>query len=206
MDAEEKIDNDIWNVLVKIKELNSLSHWRDGWVLNLGNVSDIEKKILFWLQDEKSITLLNLSRNPKIINVPGDIQILEGIKIKLIQPMFDEVYEDFKSNTTSKPELLSFKLTFSPKDGIIHYRGADYQFRGKSKALMAFLVDNKNTPFPLEEIKVKCNPNISNERSYFKEDKDMRDIVNYIRKCLKVKKGEYFPIQKRNNNWIWEEK
>nr|MBA3724763.1 hypothetical protein [Candidatus Levybacteria bacterium] len=86
------------------------------------------------------------------------------------------------------------------------YRGSEYQFKGKAKALLTLLNNSKNTPFTLEDIKTKGNPHIPNKRHYFKGDKDMRDTVNYIREMLKVNKGEYFPIKKHDINWIWLEK
>ncbi len=114
--------------------------------------------------------------------------------------------EDAPGPINKNSFLHSYNLVFNTADGISHYRGANYQFTGKSKALLTFLSTSKNTTFPLEEIKTKCNPNIANKRSHFKGDKDMRDTVNYIRKQLKVNRGEFFPIQKQDNNWIWIEK
>lgn len=102
--------------------------------------------------------------------------------------------------------LTSYKLIFHPDDGIAEYRGAAYQFKGKSRAFLTFLNNSKNTPFSLDDIKIKCNPLIANERHHFKGDKDTRDIVGYIKEKLKVNKGEFFPITKRNNNWVWIEK
>lgn len=102
--------------------------------------------------------------------------------------------------------LKSYKLIFHPDDGIAEYRGAEYQFKGKARAFLTFLSNSKNTPFSLDDIKTKCNPLIANESYYFKGDKDTRDTVGYIKEKLKVNKGEFFPITKRNNNWIWIEK
>lgn len=102
-------------------------------------------------------------------------------------------------------KLGSHKLVFHPKDGVTEYRGSEYQFKGKAKALLTFLNNSKNTPFSLDDIKDKCNPNIANSK-HFKAAKDTRDTVNYIKKMLKVNKGEFFPIEKHDNNWIWIEK
>lgn len=102
--------------------------------------------------------------------------------------------------------LKSYKLIFHPDDGIAEYRSSEYQFKGKARAFLTYLHNSKNTPFSLDDIKTKCNPLIANERHHFKGDKDTRDIVSYIREMLKVNKGEFFPIGKRNNNWIWVEK
>lgn len=105
-----------------------------------------------------------------------------------------------------KPKLGDSKLEFNPDDGITIYRGAEWVFKGKGRALLTFLHKSKNTPFPLADIMEKCNPNISNKRSYFKAQKDAWDTVEYIRRKLKVKKGEFFPIRKTDENWIWLEK
>ncbi len=106
----------------------------------------------------------------------------------------------------SKPKLGDSKLEFNPDDGVTIYRGAEYVFTGKGRALLTFLYNSKNTTFPLEDIKEKCNPSINNKHFYFKAQKDVWDTVEYIRKNLKVKRSEFFPIKKSDENWIWIEK
>lgn len=119
---------------------------------------------------------------------------------------------NIKEQTTQNKEvedakhLGSNKLIFYAEDGITEYRTARYTFKGKTRALLEFLCKSKNTPFSLDDIKTNCNQNISNSKHHFKGDKDMRDTVNYIREMLKVNEGEFFPIYKRENNWIWLEK
>lgn len=181
------------------------------------------------LENKQAIKILSKKYNGPL---PGSTAEAIGVKpagvnLKILEK-FDGIYTEFHKLLNSRrdeeiePEqskqdekiktanqsnfLSSYKLIFNPYDGITHYRGADYQFTGKSKALLNFLSTSKNTTFPLEEIKTKCNPNIANTRSHFKGDKDMRDTVNYIRKQLKVKRSEFFPIRKQDNNWIWIEK
>lgn len=100
----------------------------------------------------------------------------------------------------------SFKLQYYPADGLAEYKDVQDDFKGKGRALLDFLNENKNTTFGLGDIQKNCNPNIHIEKYKFKKDKDIWDTVDYIRKKLKVKPGEYFPIQKRENNWIWIEK
>lgn len=110
---------------------------------------------------------------------------------------------DSKSNQS---KVINPRLTFYVEDGTTEYKTAVYLFKGKAKALLTFLNENKNTSFSVEGIKKNCNPNITKERYHFKADKDTGDTVRYIRQHLQVNKGEFFPIHKRENNWIWVEK
>ncbi|MGI0059417.1 MAG: hypothetical protein ACREBJ_06575, partial [Nitrosotalea sp.] len=89
-------------------------------------------------------------------------------------------------------ENAKYNLIFYPDDGLTEYRGVQYSFKGKARALLEFLCSSKGTPFSLEVVKERCNPNILNKGHYFKEDKDTRDTVNYIRKKLKVRNSEFF--------------
>lgn len=118
----------------------------------------------------------------------------------------DQSSKDTAGENTSKPKLGDSKLEFNPDDGVTIYRGAEYVFTGKGRALLTFLYNSKNTPFSLKDIKEKCNPNINNKRFYFKAQKDVWDTVEYIKTNLKVKKSEFFPIKKSDENWIWIEK
>ena len=103
-------------------------------------------------------------------------------------------------------KLEEYKLIYYQDNGLASYRGEEYIFKGKSKALLSFLYKSKNTTFSLKNIIENCNPELSNPNRYFKTDKDTRDCINYTRNKLKVKTGEFFPIQKRGNCWIWIEK
>ena len=40
----------------------------------------------------------------------------------------------------------------------------------------------------------------------FKKEKDIADTILYIRKQLKVNKGEYFPIYNKGKSFYWLEK
>jgi len=91
MDAEEKLNQKVWNVLCKIKEKELLSSWRD-LSLNYGYATDDEERILLWLQEQKSIELINTSR---FTNLSSYEQPKE-VKLKLIKPAFDEIYEEYK--------------------------------------------------------------------------------------------------------------
>jgi len=211
MNAQEAVDEKVWSVLLKIKEQDILSDWTDLGIINFGYASKEEEKILIWLQDEKVIELQNLSRNlrPGIISVAGDSSAFKEIKLKLVQPAYDKLYEEYESlsNATEQaPVYTSNKLIFYPEDGIAQYKGEEYQFKGKGKAILTLLHGSKNTPYSIEDVKAKCNPAIANSSHKFKADKDIWDTVALIRRKLKVNKGEYFPIQKHESNWIWLEK
>lgn len=96
MDAEQKIIQRMWNVLVKIQENNILSNYRDLHI-NFGFATDEEEKILFRLQDEGVIELINLNRDTRIINSMNP----QEVKIDIKQPEFDEMYNQFKSEQGS---------------------------------------------------------------------------------------------------------
>lgn len=210
MNAQEAVNKKVWGVLLKIKEKDILSDWADLGIINFGYASKDEEKILLWLQDEKVIKLHNLTRmiRPGIISVTGDLSAFKEIKLELIQPAFDKLYEEYESsnNTSQAPAFTSNQLTFYPEDGIAQYKGQDYQFKGRGRVLLTLLYGNKNTPYSIEDIKAKCNQAIVNPRHKFKADKDIWDTVALIRRNLKVNNGEYFPIQKHESNWIWLEK
>lgn len=110
---------------------------------------------------------------------------------------------DSKSN---QAKVTTPRLTFYVNDGITEYKTAIYPFTGKARALLTFLNENKNTPFPIETIKKNCNPNISVEKHKFRTYKDIRDTVDYIKERLRVNKGEFFPICKQDTGWIWLER
>lgn len=100
------------------------------------------------------------------------------------------------------------RLEFYRENGLAIYKSAEWNFKqqGKGWALLDMLNGNKNTPYTVDEIKEKCNPNISVKKHHFRKMKDIRDTVEHIKDKLKVNKNEYFPILKRENHWIWEEK
>lgn len=110
------------------------------------------------------------------------------------------------SNTPPKPGYS--KLEYYRDTGLTIYRSTESTFKAHKKggAILKFLCDNKNTPFSIEDIRTKCNPNIAIIKHHFKRKKDTEDTIRNIKSKLKVKKGEYFPILKRGGFWIWEEK
>lgn len=90
MDAEDLIDKAVWDILVKIKKQEILN--RLSSTITFGYTTKEEEQILLWLQDEKTIKLLNLSRYPRT-KPPGVMP--EEIKLEPIQPEFDEVYQEY---------------------------------------------------------------------------------------------------------------
>lgn len=155
--------------------------------------------------------------------------IINGVYLDILQPKFDEIYEEFKTRETYKqrvPEQVvppqveirelphsqskklpgSTKLIFYPDDGHGEYRGSVWPFKGKARALLTIFNENKNTSFPLENIQKHCNPLINNPKHYFRSPKDINDTIREIRNRLNVNKGEYFPVHKQENSWIWLEK
>lgn len=157
--------------------------------------------------------------------------ILNGVYLDILQPKFDEVYEEFKAKKDYKQQVPEPgqvlppqaeikqvthpqsrrlpglpKLIFYPDDGHGEYRGAVWPFKGKARALLTIFNENKNTSFPLENIQEHCNPLINNPKHYFRSPKDVNDTIREIRFRLNVDKGEFFPLKKIENYWIWLEK
>lgn len=111
-------------------------------------------------------------------------------------------------DTTNISKMSSKKLAFYPDDGVVEYKSNSYELSVGSKGyeLINFFNSSKNTPLELRFIQDRCNTKIRIEKHKFKTEKDISDTINYIRKVLKVKKGEYFPLYKKGNRFIWEEK
>jgi len=108
--------------------------------------------------------------------------------------------------TQNKLEASSLNLKFYPVDGHGSYKDVLTKFSGKGLSLLTCLEKAKNTPFDTDDIKKNCNPTISNKKHHFKSKDDIDDTLRYIRSKLKVKKGEYFPIQRQDIYWNWVEK
>lgn len=176
---------------------------------------DIDKRLLD-LEEQRKIKeaeerFTEHNNNGKLLSEIGIIKVEYNLRKQRIDEENSIPLQNVKENQLNlgdrpKPKLGDSRLEFNPDDGITIYRGAEYIFTGKRRALLTFLSRSKNTPFPIDDIKDKCNPNITNRRYYFKAQKDVYDTVAYIRKNLKVKNGEFFPIKKTENNWIWLEK
>lgn len=131
---------------------------------------------------------------------------LENPDLNTLQHYLASIEATLNQTKSNQAKVITPRLTFYPGDGTTEYQTATYKFKGKGRALLSFLNENKNTTFGVEGIKKNCNPNITKEEYHFRTDKDIGDTARYIRTHLEVSKGEFFPIHKRENNWIWVEK
>ena len=102
MEPDESTNQEYWKVLQRIKR-NGFFKPSPGPV-EFGPASDIEKGVLLDLQDEGAIKVLNLSRFPTHIfsSRPSGISMSEEIKLEIIQPAFNEVYEEVKKEVEIK--------------------------------------------------------------------------------------------------------
>ena len=100
------------------------------------------------------------------------------------------------------------RLNFNPESGEIEFGGETGIAKSGDKdyALVALLHRNPNTPFTIESIQEKCNLLVNKDAHKFKAEKDIDDTVRQIRFKLKVNKGAFFPIVKKefygNKSWL----
>lgn len=233
--ADEDIFNKaVWWVLKRIKKEflatpdDEQVHFRfvPGQVLIMGQTPTVpsvedQKQALRILQKIGVIKLDSYTHRVKMTgknSFTGE-PIINGVYLDILQPKFDEIYQEFKNRETDKQQILqskqdlplrkipnSTKLIFYPDDGHGEFKGAVWPFKGKARALLTILNENKNTSFPLGNIQKHCNPLINNPKHYFRSPKDINDTIREIRFRLKVDKGEFFPVHKRENYWLWLEK
>lgn len=113
-----------------------------------------------------------------------------------------------KDNTLSQPIIINKKLFFYPDSGIAGFKGENsaFSFGKKDYVLLNFLYTSKNTPFNADDFQKFCNDKIKIEEHHFKTKKDIFDTISYIKKKLKVKKGEFFPIFDNGKGFVWEER
>lgn len=127
--------------------------------------------------------------------------VLETHKIIISNLRVEEI-SNIEQNTHRTRED---KFEFFIDDGIAKY-GDDYYYKFKKKKkgyeLLRYLYNNKGVSLSLQDIKAECNFNIAIEKHKFREEKDIDDTIIYIKRCLKVKKNEFFPISKSKNGWI----
>lgn len=122
------------------------------------------------------------------------------------EPTKIEYFESTRTNNKStKPSGIA-KLEYYQDDCLIGFKGVQKKVKGKGRALLDLLTNNKNCPYSANEIAQKCNPKIINSYYHFKTNKDIYDTITYLKKKLKVKESEYFPIYKLGDNWIWVQK
>ncbi len=128
-----------------------------------------------------------------------------------VLPKFEEVYLDHKNliaedQTARYSKIIANKLNFYPVTGDAEYKTAIWQFKGKARAFLTILCQNRNTNFNVEDLKKYCNPLITTDKYKFRNTKDINDTLREIRFRLKANKGEFFSIFKQGNGWIWLEK
>lgn len=113
-----------------------------------------------------------------------------------------------KENSPTNLIIPDKKLFFYPDSGIAGYMGTNstFSFGKKDYVLLNFLYTSKNTPWNTNDFQKYCNDKIKIEGHHFKTQKDVSDTISYIRKKLKVKKGEFFPIFNNGKAFIWEER
>lgn len=92
-----------------------------------------------------------------------------------------------------------YKLTFYAGDGSAEYKDIVKPLKGKMRVLAAFLEDNKNIRFSLNDINRRCTP------FFFKNHKALWDAVDRIKTKLEVAKNDYFPIKVQGSTCIWAE-
>lgn len=125
---------------------------------------------------------------------------------------FKELYEghgDYRDAKTTATGISSNRLRFSEGDGVTVYRSAQTDFMPltKTRALLTVLGGSKNVPFDLRMLIERCNvTKFLRPNKFFKGQKDVDDALSAIRKKLKVKKSEYFPVQREGNTWKWSER
>lgn len=100
------------------------------------------------------------------------------------------------------------KLKFYLEDGIVEYKDmtCSCSIGSKGYELLKYLLLMKNTPVNVQSIKDNCNVNIKVKRSLFKKEKDVLDTIRTLRRKLKVKEDEYFPLSKNGNSFMFREK
>jgi len=184
-------------------------------------IKESPKGIIFKPKDLDELHILfKLERDEKIFKIrdtnatPIDFSSLEAnaypgsfvLDINLAE--FNNKYEKIKLlKSPEKDDVKGLaKLNFFPDDDLVEYKGESKKVKGKGRALLTMFSKSKGIPFTASEIARKCNSTINNSFHYFRSDKDIYDTIEHLKKKLKVKKSEYFPIYKLEGSWIWAQK
>lgn len=144
-------------------------------------------------------------KNPNLIGIDCDKK-WHFSEYATIQLLHNGLMELLELSVNVAPRMADKKLNFYPDSGEAEYLTAIWQFKGKARAFLTVLQQNKNMNFRVEEIKENCNPLIEIEKHKFRKEKDTSDTLREIRFRLKAKRGEFFPILKQPKGWIWLEK
>jgi len=144
-------------------------------------------------------------KNPKLIRIdPNQKCCFAGYSD--IQTLHNGLLELLELSGEKTPRISGKRLNFYPDTGEAEYLTAIWQFKGKARAFLTVLHENKNMNFNVEGIREHCNPLIEIEKHKFKGEKDINDTLREIKYRLKANKGEFFPIFKQEKGWIWLEK
>jgi len=151
-----------------------------------------------------------------LVDQEQDVYIIKKDCCKILLPEnFNKLFKEYllrlETAGYSRNKEENNKLFFSVETGDMGFKGETGTAKSGNKdyALLSLLLKNKKTPFNAKDIQEYCNPLVNKITYKFKGEKDIDDTIRQIRFKLKVKKGAYFPIQKRceraNKVWIWHE-
>lgn len=166
------------------------------------------EEILMSLHHKGIIEAIKTKSTPQSTNPNRPKFSVDAISdnIRLYRYLFTDLYNNLNNRqeliTKSNKDILSYELKFFSDNGIATYRGEKAMFIGKAKALLTYLNNNRGTPFSLSDIQKGCNANLQDMKK-FKKEKDVYDTYRNIKEKLKVKKGEFFPIEKTPEHIIW---
>ena len=205
---EDDFIKEHWNTLLPIAELvnkNFISNSK-----NIAKTKPSAKKysIEFMHINQKYSTKINKRNNNKelIEHIDKYNQSINELHIYII----DKINNKNIKNSIKK-HFNEDKLRFYKDDGLIEYKNKIGQTKAGKKdyALLLLLNEGKKTAFNIEDIKKYCNNYINIEKHRFKGERDIDDTIIQIKHKLKVKKGSFFPIQKRGKTgkkqWLWIE-
>ncbi len=222
MTTEEKHEYNTWLVLSALREKQ----------LTVGNTFSFPTDYVDDLNPELTHGIIRLLHEqgyllrldfPSELNIPinGDRimvpridwpdNLARRIQVELIPKKFNRIYQTltkkFAIKSAVEPRSGTPMLSFAQVDGIASFKTGWYTFKPGTKAhtILEFLQSNKGWPQGTNDIIEGCNKKIATGNYKFRAEKDIRDTLNNIRKNLKVNKGEFFPIIKQGDKWVWKE-
>ncbi len=171
MEADQLILQEYWIVLQKIHKLYFFNYSLSS-VIVYGYVAEVEKGVLFRLQVEGAIKLINLTR----FSTPGVISIdrpPEEIKIEVFKENFIKIYEEIRDELSSEKDLKSQNDSSSSKGAskeLINNLIKVKKIRGKEKRFIQALANLK--PKSLKELTAHT------------ETKDIKSLNRAVKKKL----------------------
>lgn len=190
---------EIWECWEKLKFIPEISRLAFGRVIN----SKVH------LEEEESKYFLDfLIFREKVTSDRWEYENMLAQYKNYLTRLHNYFIQKIGESNTVPLVLSSNRLTYYPADGLVDYRGISSTFSvgKKGRELLNFLYTSKNSPLELKYFQAGCNDKIKVEKHRFKKEKDISDTISQIKRKLKVNKNEYFPIFKRENCFIWEEK